>query len=61
VLRGSLLTGSEPRFLRNDLSGRSGDASAAGEQPMWWPSAKVAGRYLAPYLDAHQPAAAAAR
>jgi sulfide:quinone oxidoreductase len=59
VLRGSLLTGSAPRFMRNDLSGRSGDASAAGERAMWWPSAKVAGRYLAPYLDARQAVVAA--
>jgi sulfide:quinone oxidoreductase len=58
VLRGNLLTGSAPRYLRNDLSGRNGDASAAGERELWWPAAKVAGRYLAPYLESHELAGA---
>jgi sulfide:quinone oxidoreductase len=45
VLRGLLLTGSEPRYLR----------AAAGEtdvsfQPLWWPPSKIAGRYLSSYL-----------
>ena len=45
VLRGMLLTGSEPRYLR----------AVAGEtevsfQPLWWPPSKIAGRYLSGYL-----------
>ncbi len=45
VLRGMLLTGSEPRYLR----------AAAGKtevsfQPLWWPPSKIAGRYLSGYL-----------
>ncbi len=53
VLRGMLLTGSEPRYMR----------AAAGEtevsfQPLWWPPSKIAGRYLSSYLATaghHQP------
>jgi sulfide:quinone oxidoreductase len=48
VLRGMLLTGGRPRYLR-----RAGAASlAAGDAP-WWPPHKIAGRELAPYLTAH--------
>jgi sulfide:quinone oxidoreductase len=51
VLRGLLLTGREPRYLRHELaSGGDGAASIAGEQPLWWPPAKIVGRYLAPFL-----------
>lgn len=53
VLRGMLLTGSEPRYLR----------AVAGEtdvsfQPLWWPPSKIAGRHLSSYLTAsghHHP------
>lgn len=49
VLRGALLTGSVPRYLRAEIGDRDG-SSAAGAAPLWWPPSKVAGRYLAPYL-----------
>ena len=52
VLRGQLLTGGEPRFLRTNISGREGDVTQSGSRPLWWPPTKVAGRYLGPYLDA---------
>lgn len=45
VLRGLLLTGREPRYLEG-----SGDGGVASTRPLWWPPAKVSGRYLAPYL-----------
>ena len=45
VLRGMLLTGREPRYLEG-----SGDGGVASTRPLWWPPAKVAGRYLGPYL-----------
>jgi len=51
VLRGLLLTGSEPHYLRRDLS-RPGASSETGEAPLWWPAAKVAARNLTPYLAA---------
>jgi len=53
VLRGLLLTGSEPEYLRAELGGGHMYASAAGTAPLWWPPAKIAARYLAPYLAEH--------
>lgn len=66
VLRGLLLTGGAPLYLRADpqrlareaavaieapaARRPSRDASAAAGQALWWPPAKVAGRYLGPYL-----------
>jgi sulfide:quinone oxidoreductase len=52
VLRGLLLTGRQPRYLRHELTGGAGDASAASPEPLWWPPAKIVGRYLAPFLGA---------
>jgi sulfide:quinone oxidoreductase len=46
VLRGRLMTGNGDAFLRKDARGHS-DASA---EALWWPPAKVNGRYLAPWL-----------
>ena len=51
VLRGLLLTGSEPHYLRHDLTGPHG-VSETAERPLWWPAAKVAARNLTPYLAA---------
>jgi sulfide:quinone oxidoreductase len=51
VLRGVLLTGAAPRYLRADISGRAGDDSAISREPLWWPPNKLSGRYLAPYLS----------
>ena len=71
VLRGLLLTGDAPLYLRAEpqridraatvaieapavrRSGR--EASAAAGQALWWPPAKIAGRYLAPYLASARP------
>jgi len=50
ILRGLLLTGSEPSYLRADISGGRGETSAAASQALWWPPGKIAGHYLAPYL-----------
>ena len=65
VLRGVLLTGGVPLYLRavvgtdeapvsRPLAIRSG---SAGQRPLWYPPAKVAGRYLAPLLATARPAA----
>jgi sulfide:quinone oxidoreductase len=48
VLRGLLLTGGQPRYLEGAIDGTDG---AASTRPLWWPPAKIAGRYLAPYLS----------
>jgi sulfide:quinone oxidoreductase len=49
VLRGMLLTGASPRFLRHAAAGGAGDSDASAE-PLWWPPTKVVGHYLAPWL-----------
>jgi sulfide:quinone oxidoreductase len=51
VLRGAVITGHAPRFLRAqpDL-GLGPVSSVAARSVLWWPPAKIAGRYLAPYL-----------
>ena len=50
VLRGLLLTGSTPRYMRAEVSGGRGEEWAVSEHPLWWPPSKIAGRWLAPYL-----------
>jgi sulfide:quinone oxidoreductase len=60
VLRGLLLTGGAPVYLRAELdtSGEpemtfAGARRLRGEvssRALWWPPGKIAGRYLAPYL-----------
>jgi sulfide:quinone oxidoreductase len=47
VLRGLLLTGLFPRYLRTDAE--SADTVISTE-PLWWPPAKIVGQYLAPFL-----------
>jgi sulfide:quinone oxidoreductase len=51
VLRGLLLTGGPPRYLRADISGAAGDDSTISDEALWWPPDKISGRYLAPYLS----------
>ena len=71
VLRGLLLTEgaplylrAEPRELRRDSTvaieaptrrRERRDTSAAAGQALWWPPAKIAGRYLGPYLATARP------
>ncbi|HEU0247537.1 MAG TPA: CBS domain-containing protein [Gaiellaceae bacterium] len=50
VLRGLLLTGGEPRYLRREMTGHPEREPLAGPEPLWWPPAKIVGRYLAPFL-----------
>lgn len=49
ILRGLLLTGGQPRYLRHELTG-FGEADTVSPDPLWWPPAKIVGRYLAPFL-----------
>lgn len=70
VLRGLLMTGGAPLYLRCEPQRlareatvaieatrprHNGGGSAAAGQALWWPPAKVAGRYLAPYLATARP------
>jgi sulfide:quinone oxidoreductase len=47
VLKGILLTGVFPRYLRAEVGKRS---STVDTEPLWWPPAKIVGRHLAPFL-----------
>jgi sulfide:quinone oxidoreductase len=47
VLRGQLLTGMFPRYLRLDADDPGQTLSTVAP---WWPPAKIVGRYLAPFL-----------
>ena len=71
VLRGLLITGGAPLYLRSEPQRLSRpvtvavdtprfrysarEATAAAGQPLWWPPAKIAGRYLAPFLATARP------
>ena len=48
VLRGLLLTGFGQGFLR-----AARGASRVDPHPLWWPPAKIVGRYLNPFLTKH--------
>jgi sulfide:quinone oxidoreductase len=50
VLRGLLLTGLTPRYLRAVPSRMQTEVDT---DPLWWPPAKIVGRHLAPFLAAH--------
>jgi sulfide:quinone oxidoreductase len=69
VLRGLLLTGGAPLYLRSQLT-PTGEPTPAGQsarrvarrpsaevssRALWWPPGKVAGRYLAPLLATARP------
>jgi len=49
VLRGLLLTGFVPRYLRHE----EGGPSFVDTQPLWSPPGKIVGRYLSPFLAVH--------
>jgi sulfide:quinone oxidoreductase len=49
VLRGLLLTGTRPYYLRHSIASAR-VADWASETPLWWPPAKVVGGRLLPFL-----------
>jgi sulfide:quinone oxidoreductase len=49
VLRGALITGEAPEFLRRSIGGRGPDLATVG-RALWWPPTKLAGKYLGPYI-----------
>jgi sulfide:quinone oxidoreductase len=52
VVEGKLLTGRKPLYLRAKVAGWEGWNSEISVKPTGWPSAKIAAKYLAAYLDA---------
>ena len=64
IIRGLVMTGAEPLYLRAEPGSASGpgtplavvpSAFDESDRPLWWPPAKLAGRYLAPYLATARP------
>jgi sulfide:quinone oxidoreductase len=53
LIRGMLLTGDKPLYLTAHLTGGHGFSSEVTDTPTWDPPSKIAAKYLAPYLDAH--------
>ena len=49
-LHGILLTGGRPLFMSARITGGHGFDSQIADEPTWEPAAKIASRYLAPYL-----------
>ena len=50
VLRGLLLTGTTPRYMRTEVTGGRGEDQRVSDHALWWPPSKIAGKRLAPYL-----------
>jgi sulfide:quinone oxidoreductase len=50
VLRGLLVTGGVPSYLRAELDRDADPTSEASVTPLWWPPAKIVGHHLAPFL-----------
>lgn len=56
LIRGMLLTGGKPVYISARITGGAGFSSEITDTPSWSPPAKIAARYLAPYLESHEPA-----
>jgi sulfide:quinone oxidoreductase len=52
VIHGMLLTDNRPLYLTAKITGGHGFSSEVATAPTWAPGAKIAARYLAPYLEA---------
>jgi sulfide:quinone oxidoreductase len=50
VLRGLMLTGLTPRYMEAELGSLE---TQLDTEPLWWPPAKIVGRYLGPFLAHH--------
>jgi sulfide:quinone oxidoreductase len=50
VARTILYTGEDPLYIEAELAGGHGEGSRISNQALWWPPAKIAGKYLAPYI-----------
>jgi sulfide:quinone oxidoreductase len=50
MLRGMLLTGLAPTYLRATATGEFPEPGELAATPLCWPPTKIAGRYLGPYL-----------
>ena len=55
-MRGTLLTGREPLYLRAWVVGGQGFRSEVSDEPLWSPPEKVSAEELGPYLESLAPA-----
>jgi sulfide:quinone oxidoreductase len=63
VLRGQLLTGGKPHFMRRDVRSVTSGREDSADHILWWPPTKIAGMFLAPYValqDTPEPISPAA-
>jgi sulfide:quinone oxidoreductase len=51
VLRATLWTGEKPQYLYGKLAGGFGETSVFSDHAVWEHEGKIAGRYLAPFLN----------
>jgi sulfide:quinone oxidoreductase len=51
VVRGMLLTDDKPLYMVARLAAGQEPSSEVSDRPSWTPSAKIAAKYLAPYLE----------
>lgn len=51
VLRGLIVGGGSPRYMRARIATGAGEDCTLSEEPLWWPPNRLCGRYLAPYLS----------
>jgi sulfide:quinone oxidoreductase len=60
MIRGMLMTYDRPYYMQAQITGGQGFSSQFSSEPLWTPVAKIAAKYLAPYLDSldHDRAAA---
>ena len=59
TIRGILLTGGTPLYMSAYITGGHGFSSEVSVDPSWAPPAKIAAKYLAPYLEQRDRAAGA--
>jgi sulfide:quinone oxidoreductase len=53
IIHGMLLTDGAPVYLTAKITGGHGFSSEITDTPTWSPPSKIAAKYLAPYLEAH--------
>ncbi len=58
IVHGVVLGGPKPLYLTADIGGAPGSSSQVSESPTWAAPSKVDARYLAPYLESRDRAAA---
>lgn len=54
TLRGMLLTGLAPMYIRTRLADHDADSTEIFGNPLWWPAGKISGRHLTRYLTGRE-------